>query len=491
MMKRLLLAFSTSLLLILTVPRWGIGLLAPLALLPLLLALRGETSIRNRAILGLAAGIPYWFFVNIWIEHVLSVHGGLAPWLAWFSFVLFSFLKSLHLALFSVLAGYLLKSPFSPPLIAALWTGIERTHGTFGFAWHALGNAGIDTPWLLGLPAITGVYGLSFLFALSAAAAARATATKSLKPLAWLAAFAIPFFVLPPVPEAPTEYAMVVQPMMPQASEWTRELLDQRLKGLAELSMQPSAAPLLIWPEMPGPLYFDSDPAFHELAVTLAQARKRYFLFGTVTRAPSGAPLNTAMMLSPTGAEVGRYNKVNLVPFGEFVPSAFAWVNRITQEAGDFEPGTQLTTFRSNGSNAGVFICYESAFPEFVRQFAREGATYFVNISNDGYFGESKAREQHLSLVRMRAVENRRWIIRATNSGITAVIDPLGRVVDTLPEYQHTAKVVKYGIRTEVTPYSRYGDWFAWTCLALAGLACALSIAAPGSRVSIWITRGL
>ncbi len=125
---------------------------------------------------------------------------------------------------------------------------------------------------------------------------------------------------------------------------------------------------------------------------------------------------------------VERYDKIKLVPFGEFVPDIFGWVNRITKEAGDFAPGERVVEFPVNGHRIGAFICYESAFPDLVRQFASDGAEVLVNLSNDGYFGHSAAREQHLELVRMRAAENRRWILRATNDGITATIDPAGRV---------------------------------------------------------------
>ncbi len=461
------LALLTSLLLIAIAPRVGATFVAPVALVPLLWATRNQASPRDRALYGLTAGIPYWFVVCLWIQHVLSVHGGLDGWLAWFSFVLFCFLKSLHLALFAALAGYV--RHWYVPVIAALWVGIERTHGTFGFAWLTLGNAGIDLPWLLGIPSIVGVYGLSFLFATTAAAIVLTIETRKLQHLGWLALYLLPLAVLPSQPSEPRETAAVVQPMMPQASEWTREFLDQRFRQLTRLSQQHDS-PLLIWPEMPGPIYFDADPAFHELALALAQSKARHFLFGTVTRAPSGGPYNTAILLDPTGKEKGRYHKMNLVPFGEFVPSAFSWINRITQEAGDFVPGDRPLTFEIGDQRLGVFICYESVFPDFVRGFARDGATFFVNISNDGYFGESKAREQHLSLVRMRAVESRRWIIRATNSGITAVVDPLGRVTETLPEYKDLSQVVRYGTSTEITPYARYGDWFAWGCLLFASI---------------------
>jgi apolipoprotein N-acyltransferase len=344
MRKQLLLALSSAVLLILIAPRWSLGFLAPVAILPLLLAAAAQPDWRKRLALGLIAGIPYWFFVCLWIEHVLHVHGGLDAWLAWFSFLLFCFLKSLHMALFAILAGLFRPAKWWwwAPLMAALWTGIERTHGTFGFAWLTLGNAAVDFGWLLGIPTVTGVYGLSFLFALSAAAAAQTILTRRKTPLLWLAAFAaLPIVFSPGAVSAPTHTALVVQPMMPQASEWTREMLEQRLAGLARLSNRESD--LLIWPEMPGPVYFDADPGFHELAVSLAQSRHRYFLFGTVTHSKDNSPYNSAIMLDPAGAEVGRYHKNNLVPFGEFVPAAFAWVNRITQEAGDFKPGTERT----------------------------------------------------------------------------------------------------------------------------------------------------
>jgi apolipoprotein N-acyltransferase len=121
----------------------------------------------------------------------------------------------------------------------------------------------------------------------------------------------------------------------------------------------------------------------------------------------------------------------------------------------------------------GVFICYESAFPHLVRQFARDGADVLFNLSNDAYFGRSAAYSQHLSLVRMRAVENRRFLVRSTNDGITAVVDPAGRVVKKLRPYQEAAAIVPYGRIAGTTFYTRHGDWFAWSALAL-GIALSL-----------------
>jgi apolipoprotein N-acyltransferase len=279
-----------------------------------------------------------------------------------------------------------------------------------------------------------------------------------------------------PQPAAGDHQAVVVQPAMPEEAEWTRDFLDQRLARLAFHSFRNAAGHphrLIVWPEMPGPIYFESDPEFHQLALDIAIRNDDYFLFGTTTRDAKGNPYNSGIMVNPDGGVAGRYDKINLVPFGEFVPSAFSWVNKITDEPGDFVSGTRLTLFPIEGDQAGVFICYESAFPDYVRQFSNNGAAFFVNLSNDGYFGHSKAREQHLSIVRMRAAENQRWIIRATNNGITVVVNPAGDVTDRIAEWQETSQIVSYGINHETTFYSRHGDWFAWLCLAV-GLSTAL-----------------
>jgi apolipoprotein N-acyltransferase len=176
---------------------------------------------------------------------------------------------------------------------------------------------------------------------------------------------------------------------------------------------------------------------------------------------------------------VDRYDKIKLVPFGEFVPDIFGWVNRITKEAGDFQAGNRVVVFPVGEHRIGAFICYESAFPDLVRQFAHGGAALLVNLSNDGYFGHTSAREQHLELVRMRAAENRRWILRATNDGISAQIDPAGRVLFRAQPFQELAAAVTYRYLSNQTLYTRYGDWFAWSCL---GIGLALSLIRAGSR---------
>jgi apolipoprotein N-acyltransferase len=228
---------------------------------------------------------------------------------------------------------------------------------------------------------------------------------------------------------------------------------------------------LLLWPEVPAPLYYYTDAPFREHVTRLAQVTQTHFLFGTVSFTQAGAPLNSAVFLQPSGSFVSRYDKMYLVPFGEFIPPMFSWVNRITKEAGDFEPGRSIVVSKAGGHTVGTFICYESAFPHLVRRFANSGAEVLVNLTNDGYFGKTKARLQHLLLARMRAAENNRWVLRATNDGWTVSIDPAGRIVDRFPPFEERAGRLSFSWIPEKTFYTRYGDWFAWLCLASSVMA--------------------
>lgn len=465
------LSLLSALLLVATFPRLDYHMLAAVALAPLLIALARTPIGWQRFAYGWAAGILYWFLVCTWIQFVLQVYGGMGRWGGWASFFLFAILKGLHLAFFSWLAGPLMQRSYAVPAVAALWTGLERTHATFGFAWLDLGNAGIDMSVPLRVAPFVGVYGLSFVFAMLAAGLAcvvlRQRRTRVLPLLALPA-----LWLLPAIPEhlPANNTALVVQPDLNPDLQWT-SLLQQKTEQQLSLLSRFVPAPLVIWPELPAPLYYYDDPEFRDATSQIARSHG-YFLFCTVGYTSTHQPMNSAILLGPNGLELGRYDKIDLVPFGEFVPPVFFFVNRITQEAGDFIPGHDIKVLPAAGHRLGVFICYESAFPDLVRQFTRQGADVLVNLSNDAYFGPSDAREQHLELVRMRAVENRRFLIRSTNNGITAVIDPSGRVTTRLPSYQQIAALINYGAVQGATFYARHGDWFAWSCLAI-GLTLA------------------
>jgi apolipoprotein N-acyltransferase len=290
-----------------------------------------------------------------------------------------------------------------------------------------------------------------------------------------------------PAPETGGATAVMMQPNMSEDEQWTPEssarVRDQLVARTLQAGMR-SGAKLLLWPEVPGPIYYYQDPVFREEAANLARHTQAYFLFGTVGETPKGAPLNSAVLLKPGGDFEDRYDKINLVPFGEYVPPLFGWVNRITQEISDFVPGNRIVVFPIGDHSLGGFICYESAFPHEVRQFVNDGAQVLVNLSNDGYFGHSAAREQHLEIARMRAVENRRWLLRPTNDGISAVVDPAGRLMLRLPMYQQAEALASFEYHGEKTLYTAHGDWFAWACL-LASAAALLWSQRPHYKPAI------
>jgi apolipoprotein N-acyltransferase len=231
---------------------------------------------------------------------------------------------------------------------------------------------------------------------------------------------------------------------------------------------------IVVWPEVPVPFYYDEDPQFRAVAGELARATHTYLLMGTVAHRPDGAPLNSATLVSPEAVRISRYDKVNLVPFGEYVPWPLAALTeKVTKQAGDFAAGHSVVVMPVGERKIGTFICYESVFPNFVRRFAADGAQALFTISNDGWFGKTAARWQHLQIVRMRAAENRRWILRAANDGITTAIDPAGRVRSALPLFTEATSAARFNYESGQTFYTRYGNWFPVLCALLAAACLA------------------
>ena len=482
--KGWLLTLLAALLLVAAFGRFAVPFLAPVALAPLLVAVAREPSPRRRFLMGWTAGVVYWFGVCYWIQFVLSYHGGMGEAGGWAVFLLFCVLKAIHMGVFALAAGVLMRGWWAIPAVSALWVGIEWTHNYLGFAWLALGNAGIGMAIPLRVAPYTGVYGLSFVFLMMAAGLAVAALRRPRLELAWLAPLLL-LMLLPPMPETEraAEAAVTVQPNISMEQEWTAESVDRMQRDLVRLSLEAvKTAPasrepsIIVWPEVPAPLYYESDPRFRAYVDQMTRETGAYALLGIVAHLPDARPLNSAVLVAPPGRAVSRYDKMNLVPFGEFVPWPLGAVARkISTETGDFVPGGRLVVSPMNGHKVAAFICYESVFPHFVRRFAKEGAEVLFNLSNDGYFGRSAAREQHLTIARMRAVENRRWLVRATNDGRTATIDPAGRIRAQMPPYIEAAQRTGFTFISGQTFYTRVGDWFPILCgaasLGLLGFA--------------------
>ncbi len=236
--------------------------------------------------------------------------------------------------------------------------------------------------------------------------------------------------------------------------------------------------PLLIWAENPAPFYFTRDPIFRHALENMARRTHSFVIANTIVPADAegNAITNSAITLDAEGREVSRYDKIHLVPFGEYVPG---WalpglVHKITSEVGNYVPGSSYPVAKSPGGNIGVFICYEAIVPQLARKLTANGAGVLVNISNDAWYGDSAAAYQHLEMARLRAIENHRYLLRATNDGLTTLVDPYGRVRQEIPRYQRLAMPAHFDFETRETFYTAHGDLFAWLCAAVAALMLAI-----------------
>ena len=523
-------------------PLWRTGF-CWIALLPLLWVLLGNSRTEKPLTLLQAAALGYgcgfvWYMGNCyWIYQTMYLYGGLAKPVAAGILVLFSLYLGLYHALFGVLVGAsrlrfgrqkaLLLVPFA-------WVAVELARARItGLPWDLLGIAQVGNPLLTRLAPFTGAYGLSFVIAAVNAlflVRIRIRERRYTRVLLTVAGVVIiVLYVLGlrliPTPAATptTAAATLVQENIevgaantgPQPT--TQQYLDAfsslsrnpppyYLLGIPELPgtksvylirrRSPAALPvptnLIVWPESPAP-FQDLDPQFLSSMESLARETKAPIIVGNTGFEPnhetkSGyTPYNRASFLTADGAYVGHYDKMHLVPFGEYVPfkQLFFFAKDLLNEVGTFAPGARRTVFSTGGHIYGVFICYESIFGDEVRQYADHGADVLINISNDGWYGDTSAPWQHLNMVRMRAIENHRWILRATNTGVTAAIDPFGRVTAAAPRHIRTSIHVRFGYEHDLTFYSRHGDLFAYLCAFITTLCLLFSLSSRAARSNI------
>jgi apolipoprotein N-acyltransferase len=456
-------------------------------------------------LLAYVCGILWYGGTCYWIYNTMRQYGGVNAPAAVGILILFCLYLAIYHGVFGLLISLLANgSPFSRRallLAPVAWVAIElaRTRIT-GFPWDLLGTTQVDNISLARIATVTGVYGLSFeiMIVSSAWAAAFLVRREKRTPLlvaALAATVVLQTGRLVPAPAFTADrVATLVQANVPilEGPDWTRDYFDTTLKELSSISLsgQTSRPDLIVWPESPAPFY-SSDPIFRTALSNLARQANTWVLAGSIginnaSQSPEHPTriYNSAQLVSPAGDWVSRYDKIHLVPFGEYVPfkRLFAFAGGLTKEVGDFTAGTSRMPLQADGAKLGVFICYESIFPDEVRQFAAQGAQILVNISNDGWYGDSGAYAQHLKQARMRAVENSRWLLRDTNTGVTASIDPYGRIVATVPRKVRTALQAPYVLSSEMTFYTRHGDWFAYLCAIICVGALILRFAVRKSR---------
>jgi apolipoprotein N-acyltransferase len=508
-----LLIFLSAGLQVLIFPLPNLYMLGWIAIAPLLVALlraRAPETLQLKAGIRLLPAKPAQAFLLVyvcgilwyggtcyWIYPTMRQYGGLNAPAAFGILILFCLYLAIYHGVFGLLISFLVgNSRFSRRallLSPVIWVAVELARTRIsGFPWDLLGITQVDNIPMNRLATVTGVYGLSFeIMVVNAAMAAAFLVSREKRKTLLLAGIAAAlalqagrFVPAPPSATQPDRVAALVQANVPilEGADWTKTYFDSTLRDLTRQSLSSNASrppDLIVWPENPAPFYA-SDPVFREAISNLAQQAHAWVLAGSIgiQNATAGTPseiYNSGALVGPQGNWTSRYDKIHLVPFGEYVPfkRLFAFAGGLTKEVGDFSAGASRAPLQADGAKLGVFICYESIFPDEVRQFAAQGAQVLVNISNDGWYGDSGAYAQHLKQARMRAVENDRWLLRDTNTGVTAFIDPLGRITATIPRKTRAVLAANYAVLDETTFYTRHGDWFAWLCAIISGVALA------------------
>lgn len=453
-----------------------------------------------------------------WIATVLAVHGGLSRAGGWGILLLIGAAWGLLTGCFAWLVHRVSRRNIVVACAGApfIWVAFEflRNHlPEIGFPWNLLGYPASANLGFLQVTTVTGIYGLSFVVASFNALLAWvdvADAPRSPKRIAILAAVAaalvIIAFVSPRfVPAAQANHlARAVQLNFPEVMGFDANWFQQHageMKEAESLSVASGGDPdLLVWPEAPAP-FSEEDTQFATIASSLAIRFRHPFLAGVVEwrkapavdEKPTGnqVPYNSAVLIDAQGQRVFTYDKIHLVPFGEYEPFPLIHqlVTSVSEEVGGFRKGSRYSVGKlPGGFSFATFICYEAIFPGEVRSFANDGAQLFINLSNDGWFGRSAAAEQHLRMARVRAVENRRWLIRVTNNGFTVSVDPYGRIYRLVPPDVRAAANLPYDFRTDKTIYTRFGDWFAWLCVLVSAILFLWTLAnrdGAGENISI------
>ena len=458
----------------LALPKPDLYFLGWVALVPLLLVLGGGGTRKRAFLVGYAAGVAFFGGTCYWIVGTMNTYGGLSLPLSVAVFALFVAVFAAHTALFTLAMGVCLGrwGRRGLWLAAPVWVGVEmlQTHLVFGgFPWMLAGYALVPFGGLLQIVTWTGVYGLSFILIGVNALVAMSCRSRDWRPGVGAAAIVAVAALLPAPaaggPGGPEETfsVRIVQTNIPIDYPWGGVEEQQLLDELSALSLAGDSDPdLVVWPETPGPFYLGADASFRSRIGSLARALGAHVLVGYIDFV-GDMPSNSAGIVSPSGEQVSRYDKIHLVPFGEYVPlgNLLFFAESLVRNVGDFAPGTEYTVSSLGGHRIATTICYEDVFPALMREFPRRGAEAIVNITNDGWFGSSSAPYQHLRMAAVRAVESRRYLIRAANTGISAIIDPYGNVVSRTSLGERTSLEGTAGYRTDMTVYVRYGDVFA------------------------------
>ena len=491
----LYLAVASGILLVLSFPNFLInhfsaipGIIAWVSLVPLLVSFYEERPSKS-FLSGFISGYICFIGGLYWIAGIKEL-GVLAP----YTLILLSLYLSAFTGIFCLLLSFV-KEEYKLITAPFIWVILEYIRAIFltGFPWLSLGYTQYRNTMLIQISSITGVYGVSFIVVLvnSFITYVIISLRNRLKNIRQMYLYCLFVFIvivfsilfgyhsvkkalpgnLEPVSASPLDVA-ILQGNIPQDEKWLEENVENTFAIYDKLSAM-SDNSLIIWPETATPVYLLYDKKHLEQVLDIAKARNSYLLTGIpdLIFDRSGNVdkyLNTAILISPDRVILDRYDKIHLVPFGEFTPlrNFISFFEKFTVGFAEFSPGTKETVFEVDGKKFSVLICYEVIFPHLVRKFVNNGAVFLVNITNDAWYGKTAMPYQHVSMAVFRAIENRIYILRSANTGVTCIINPAGKITKYLDIF--TAGGIKDSIKIThgKTFYTKYGDIFVYFCIA-------------------------
>ena len=488
----------SAVLLVLSFPNFEIAVLAWVGLVPLMVVVARRPSPLRALILGWTTGTLFFYVSCYWLTYSMIHYGGLPAVVAYLLLIPGAVVVGLFPGLFAMILALVIrrwgvKAILLSPII---WATFEYARlGVTGQLWNAIGYSQAYHTALIQTARFGGVYAVGLAIVMVNAAIAFVVLRRTGKSviaaavaLLLAAGFVfsdrlVPSSLVRPIVN-PASYLNIIalQPNVPmtifKTADETQELLARHLsiskQKLDETRGQPGTR-LVIWPESPMNFAYASDQQFQRIASSFAIDNQTSLLFNSQEPAPAGGVYNSAMLINEKGRVISQYDKIRLLPFGEYVPLP-RWLpgaSLITAIVGDFTPGANYTLMPVSAYHrAGVFICIESAYPSIARTMTKGGANVLINISNDGYLGPTAVMRQHLANTVFRAVENNRKVLRVTNSGITALIEPDGTVRDATKDFETDVRVwAMPELFGATTFYTKYGDVLPIACLLITVIA--------------------
>jgi len=504
-LKPFILSASGAILLVLAYPRFNISVFAWLSFVPLFLAIRNQNGLKRLAS-GFIFGFIFFYGTLYWINNSVIVYGGVKWYVSIFIVAILVTYLALYMSLFVLLLPILRPYLFNSYLITApaLFVSLEHLRSWFftGFGFSSLGYSQSYNLPIIQIADITGQYGVSFVIILVNAGiysifAEDKTKGEKIRTIAvicsvFFAMLVYGFITLNSTKEAPTIRSSVIQPDIPQDVKNERWGKKSIWEDCVELTLKTAKdkPEIVVWPESATGTIFNDSFELHKQLSRLTKALGCDIILGSVYRKGGKEIFNTAFHISKNGKVKNRYDKIHLLPFGEYMPlpKIFFFISRLVPAISDFSPGKEYKLFTLNESRKNyrkikfsVTICYESLFPNMMRRFVKRGAFFLINISNDAWFGKTAGPYQHFDVNIFRAIENRIPIIRSANTGISGFIDKYGRVIQRTPTFTKTHISSELELRNEVTFYTRFGDIFAYLCMLIAICALLASKFSPKS----------